>query len=213
MTTHILTVKDTSTSHQVLPSKPALHFASTEHHINGEMLVAYIKGDPCTYFESDDDLYTAVYNWSQCVDYCRDGDSIAMNGTDMFYMNGYDLQRLPLKPDYYLASIIDDMEDHQVTNFIGMMNSYHTLGTLRELAKTPNLNEKVAEAKRQLQCEQFDGKHPIKVTTRYVLTDEPLVSPTGFHYEELIFSLNNVFIQTNRLPAHSNLLAYDMEKF
>lgn len=206
MTTHTLTVKDTSHSYK------ELQFTSTEHRINGEMLVTYIKGDPCTYFESDDDLYQAAYDWSQSVDYCSDGDYISMNGERLFYMNDYHLERVPgsLKPDYYIASIIKHLDDYTALVYMKHMNARHTLGSLRELVKTPNLNEKVAEAKRQIQCEQHDGKHPVKVVTRYVLTDEPLTSPTGFSPAELVFSLNNVFIQTDRLPGTTNLKVYDM---
>lgn len=42
MTIHTLTVKNSSTTHDTLK------FSSTEHFINGEMIVGFIKGDPCT---------------------------------------------------------------------------------------------------------------------------------------------------------------------
>ena len=51
-----------------------------------------------------------------------------------------------------------------------------------------------------------------EVTTRYVMTDAPLVSPSGFHASDLVFIVTNIFIQTDRLPKFSNLKVFDMQK-
>lgn len=48
------------------------------------------------------------------------------------------------------------------------------------------------------------------VSTRYLLTDGDLVSPSGFGADENVFIKNAVWIETDRLPKHTNLKAFDM---
>lgn len=50
------------------------------------------------------------------------------------------------------------------------------------------------------------------VSTRYLLTDGDLVSPSGFGVDENVFIKNAVWIETDRLPKHTNLNAFDMHK-
>ena len=49
---------------------------------------------------------------------------------------------------------------------------------------------------------------------KYVITDGDLISPAGFHPNELVFIKTNIFIQTEKLPRSlsSNLSAYDVAK-
>ena len=116
------------------------------------------------------------------------------------------------KKDYAMAAILNDcpVQNHQ--KLYDIMGSDNTLEELYELATESDLNLKAQSVHNQRMIESFDGKHPVQVVTRYVLTDERLVSPTGFHPSELIFSQNNVMIQTDRLPRRSNLKCYDMTK-
>ena len=50
------------------------------------------------------------------------------------------------------------------------------------------------------------------VSTRFLLTDGQLVSPAGFGVEDNVFIKNAVWIETDRLPKHTNLNAFDMSK-
>lgn len=50
------------------------------------------------------------------------------------------------------------------------------------------------------------------VSTRYLLTEGHLVSPAGFGVEDNVYIKNSVWIETDRLPKHTNLNAFDMHK-
>lgn len=55
----------------------------------------------------------------------------------------------------------------------------------------------------------------VEITTKYIITDETLTSPSGFSPSEKVFINNNIMIQTNRLPRSlsGGLSAYDASKF
>ena len=50
------------------------------------------------------------------------------------------------------------------------------------------------------------------VRTRYLLTDAGLQSPAGFDIDSGVWVKNSVWIETDRLPRHSNLQCYDMQE-
>jgi hypothetical protein len=50
-------------------------------------------------------------------------------------------------------------------------------------------------------------------STKYILTDGSLTSPSGFSPEtDKVFIKNKVWIETDRLPEHTNLKIYDLKK-
>ena len=54
----------------------------------------------------------------------------------------------------------------------------------------------------------------VYVSTKYVMTDSELLSPAGFYFDERVFvkPSTGVFIMTDKLPRHSNIPYYDIDK-
>ena len=52
----------------------------------------------------------------------------------------------------------------------------------------------------------------VHVPTKYVISDSPLVSPSGFHPDDKVYIKNDVFIMTDSLPRSlsNNLKAYEV---
>ena len=52
----------------------------------------------------------------------------------------------------------------------------------------------------------------VHVTTKYIITDSDLVSPSGFHPDDKVFVRNAIFIMTDSLPSSlsDNLKAYEV---
>lgn len=52
----------------------------------------------------------------------------------------------------------------------------------------------------------------VKPSTRYVLTDSNLCSPSGYVFADGVFIKNHVWIETDRLPRSTNLKVFDLQK-
>ena len=53
----------------------------------------------------------------------------------------------------------------------------------------------------------------VEISTRYLLTDSKLTSPSGFHPSDNVWvKSGSVWIETNRMPRQTNLNCYDIHK-
>ena len=107
MTTHIVTK---------IPTTDMLGDPSHEHHLNGNLLIARIKGDPCTYFQDNIELMQALYDEYQTNDTIKEGDNFEYEGailakTYSFHVVPADFEPPPIIGYHVCHNQLDELRE------------------------------------------------------------------------------------------------------